>query len=287
VKGIDLVLGGHDHDPITFYEGGTLIHKAGYDAHFLAAIDLDLSRAAQQSGPAKITVVPSWRMRAVYNVTPDPAIDQLVKSYNDKLAAELDVTIGTTTTLLDSRLEAVRTQEAAIGNLFADAMRAALGADVALTNGGGIRGNKTYEPGHKLTRRDVFTELPFGNTTVLIELKGSDLLAALENGVSRVEEKQGRFPQVSGMSFAFEPAKPAGARVGEVKIGGEPLDANRLYKVATNDYIAGGGDSYDALKKGKPLIDPSAAKLMASQVMDYIAAKGEIGPKVEGRIVSR
>jgi 2',3'-cyclic-nucleotide 2'-phosphodiesterase (5'-nucleotidase family) len=287
VKGIDLVLGGHDHDPITFYEGGTLIHKAGYDAHFLAAIDLDVSRAPQQSGPPKITVVPSWRMHAVYNVAPDPAVAETVKRYTDKLDAELGVKIGTSSTALDSRLETVRTQEATIGNLIADAIRAAMGADVAITNGGGIRGNRTYDAGYQLTRRDVFTELPFGNTTVLIELKGEDLLAALENGVSRVEEKQGRFPQISGMSFAFDPTKPAGSRVSDVKVAGQPLDPARVYKIATNDYMAGGGDSYEALKKGKSLIDPSAAKLMATQVMDYIAAKGTVAPAIEGRIVRR
>jgi 2',3'-cyclic-nucleotide 2'-phosphodiesterase (5'-nucleotidase family) len=181
----------------------------------------------------------------------------------------------------------VRTQEATIGNLIADAIRAAMGAEVAITNGGGIRGNRTYEAGYQLSRKDVFTELPFGNTTVLLELKGEDLLAALENGVSRVEEKQGRFPQVSGVSFAFDPKKPAGSRVSEVKIAGQPLDPARLYKVATNDYMAGGGDSYEALKKGKSLIDPSAAKLMATEVMDYIAAKGTVAPAIEGRIVQK
>ncbi|MBI1779323.1 MAG: bifunctional metallophosphatase/5'-nucleotidase [Proteobacteria bacterium] len=287
VKGIDLVLGGHDHDPITFYEGSTLIHKAGFDAHFLAAVDLTVTRAAQQSGPPRITVVPAWRMHAVYNVAPDPDIAALVKRHTDKLDTELGVKIGTSATPLDSRTTVVRAEEAAIGNLIADAMRAALGAEVALANGGGIRGNRTYDPGYQLTRRDVFTELPFGNTTVLLELKGSDLLAALEHSVGRVEEKQGRFLQVSGLSFAYDPKKAAGSRVLEVKVGGQPLDPGRVYKVATIDYIAGGGDGFEVLKKGKSLIDPSAAKLTANQVMDYIAAKGTVSPALEGRITTR
>ncbi len=287
VKGIDLVLGGHDHDPITFYEGSSLIHKAGHDAYFLAAIDLTITRTAQQSGPPRITVAPAWRMHAVYNVAPDPEVAALVKRHVDKLDTELGVKIGTSATPLDSRTVAVRAGETTIGNLITDAMRAAMGAEVAITNGGGIRGNRTYDAGVQLTRRDVFTELPFGNTTVLLELKGGDLLAALEHGVGRVEEKQGRFPQVSGMSFAFDPTKPSGSRVSDVKVGGQPLDPNRVYKIATNDYMAGGGDGYEVLKKGTLLVDPSAAKLMASQVMDYIAAKGTISPALEGRIVQR
>src|SRR3546814_7038048 len=80
----------------------------------------------------------------------------------------------------------------AIGNLFADAIRAGVDADVGLTNGGGIRGDKTYEAGVILTRRDIQTELPFGNRTVKLQMTGAQLLEALEHGVSAVEEGAGR-----------------------------------------------------------------------------------------------
>ena len=71
------------------------------------------------------------------------------------------------------------------------------------------------------------------------------------------------------------------------QVGGQPLDPNKIYKVATNEYVAGGGDGFEVLKKGKQLIDESAAKLMASQVIDYVAAKGSVSPKIEGRIVAK
>jgi 2',3'-cyclic-nucleotide 2'-phosphodiesterase (5'-nucleotidase family) len=119
---------------------------------------------------------------------------------------------------------------------------------------------------------------------VLIELSGADLLAALENGVSQVEDKAGRFPHVSGMSATYDPSKPAGSRIVGVEVGGAPLEMGRMYKLATNDYVQGGGDGYEALSRGKPLIDASGATLMASMVMDYIAKKGEVAPAVEGRI---
>jgi 2',3'-cyclic-nucleotide 2'-phosphodiesterase (5'-nucleotidase family) len=160
-------------------------------------------------------------------------------------------------------------------------------AEVGFTNGGGIRGDRTYEPGTTLTRKDVLGELPFGNVVVLLELSGNDLLAALENGVSRVEDKAGRFPHVSGMRFVYDPKKPKGSRVVEAMVGGQPLDPGKRYRVATNEYIAGGGDGYAALTKGKALIDASAATLMATMVMDYIAAEGTIAPKVEGRITAK
>jgi 2',3'-cyclic-nucleotide 2'-phosphodiesterase (5'-nucleotidase family) len=186
--------------------------------------------------------------------------------------------------LLDTRRATVRVAESNFGDLVADAMRASVKAEVALTNGGGIRGDRTYEPGSVLTRKDMLRELPFGNVVMLIELSGADLLAALENGVSEVEDAAGRFPQISGMSFSYDPAKPAGSRVTDVKIGGAPLEPARIYKVATNEYIFGGGDGYAALGRGKPLIDASAARLLASTVIDAIAAQGKIAPKTDGRI---
>src|SRR3712207_7917677 len=89
-------------------------------------------------------------------------------------------------------------------------MKAAVGADVAITNGGGIRADKQYEAGQKLTRRDILAEMPFGNTTVLLEVKGEQIKAALENGVSQVRELGGRFPQVSGIVAEVDLKEPVG-----------------------------------------------------------------------------
>jgi 2',3'-cyclic-nucleotide 2'-phosphodiesterase (5'-nucleotidase family) len=283
VRGIHLILGGHDHEPITWYEGGVPLLKAGYDAHHLGAVDLSVEWV-EKRGKKKLQVIPTWRLVSTAGVTPDPEIKVIVDKHNAKLDAELDVAVGATKVLLDSRRASVRGGETNFGNLIADAMRAAVGADVAITNAGGIRGDRTYEPGDTLTRKDVLTELPFGNVTVLIELSGADLLLALENGVSEVENKAGRFPQVSGLSFVYDPAAPKGSRITEVAVGGKPLEPGRLYTVATNDYMQGGGDGYAALKKGKALIDSAGAKLMATGVMDYIAAHAPVSPAVEGRI---
>jgi 5'-nucleotidase / UDP-sugar diphosphatase len=283
VEGIDVILGGHDHDPITFYEGDTLIVKAGYDAHWLAAIDLVLDRV-KEGDEEVVAVVPSWRYRSTAGVAPDPEIKVVVDRYEDRLDEELGLPVGTTTVELDTRRETVRAAESNFGNLVADAIRDGVDADVALMNGGGIRGDRTYPAGTVLTRGDVLRELPFGNVTVLIELSGADLLAALENGVSQVEDVVGRFPQVSGMRYAYDPSKAPGSRIVRVEVGGQPLDLGSMYKVATNEYVYGGGDGYEALSKGKALIDASGGTLMASMVMDYITRKGEIAPQVEGRI---
>jgi 2',3'-cyclic-nucleotide 2'-phosphodiesterase (5'-nucleotidase family) len=284
VKGVDIVLGGHDHDASSFYEGGKLIVKAAADLRYLAVVDLAVDRVRQKDKEV-VVWTPSWRYVPTAGVAPDPAIQAVVARWEQKLDQELGVPVGQTAVELDSRRGSVRTGETGIGNLFADAIRAATGAEIGLTNGGGIRGDRTYPAGTVLTRKDILTELPFGNRTVLIELKGTDLLAALENGVSQVENMAGRFPQVSGMRFTWDPKAAPGARVKEVVVGDAPLDPARTYKVATNEYMLAGGDGFASLTRGKAVVDPSAATLMASTVMNYVTALGgTVSPAVEGRI---
>ncbi|MCW2246297.1 2',3'-cyclic-nucleotide 2'-phosphodiesterase (5'-nucleotidase family) [Azospirillum fermentarium] len=287
VKGIDLILGGHDHDPITFYEGGTLIVKAGSDAHYLAAIDLDVSTRTTPKGPVTSVVPQSWRLTSTGGVTPDAAVAAKVRQYTDDLDSAMTAAIGTAGTDLDSRKDSVRTRESAMGNLIADALRVGLKTDVGLMNGGGIRGDGLIRAGAPITRKDVLKELPFANVGVVVALSGADLLAVLENGFSRIEDKAGRFPQLSGMTVTYDPKAPTGARVVQATVGGKPLDPAATYTVATNDYLLRGGDGYDALKRGKVLVDPSAGTLVATLVMDHIQAQKTVSPAAEGRITEK
>ena len=286
VRGIHLILGGHDHLPVAFSRSGTAILQAAYDAHYLGVVDLHVEWV-ERRGKRTLSVLPEWRLVVTAGVEPDPGVQALVDRQNARLDEELNVAVGNTAVELDTRRSRVRTRETGFGNLVAEAMRRGVGAEVGLTNAGGIRGNRTYEAGTRLTRKDVLTELPFGNTVVLMELSGDDLRAALENGVSWVEDRAGRFPQVAGLRFVYDPGAAAGSRVVEVEVGGAPLDPNKVYTVATNDYLAGGGDGYAALGNGRQLIDAAGATLMATMVMDYVAEKGTVAPAVDGRIRTR
>jgi 2',3'-cyclic-nucleotide 2'-phosphodiesterase (5'-nucleotidase family) len=286
VPELNLVLGGHDHDPISFYEHGVLLHKSGSDAHFLGAVDLEIRTEQTAKGPVT-TVRPSWRMIANHGTAADPEIAAIVKKYNDQLDRDLGEVIGKTAVELDSRVDTVRGGEARIGDLIADALREGTGADIAITNGGGIRGNRVYDTGTELTRKDVLKELPFGNTTLVIELTGAQLKEALENGLSQVEDKAGRFPQVSGVQVVYDPKAVAGARIRTVTVGGAPLDPAKSYRIATNDYMARGGDGYAAFTKGKVITDARFAQLMATAVMEYITRKGEVAPRIEGRVAAQ
>ncbi len=282
-KAFDVILSGDDHGYATSYDGVTAYIETSIDGRFLSPIDIAVT-VGEKRGERSISWVPNFRFIDTFNVTPDPESQVLVDAFQAQLDESLNVEIGATAGVLDSRRNVVRGQEAAIGNLIADALRWATGADVALANGGGIRADRTYEAGTVLTRRDILTELPFGNATVLTELPGSQILAALENGVSRVEDGSGRFPQVSGMSYVYDPTAPAGARIAQVMVGDEALDLNKVYKLATNDFVLAGGDGYTALGGGKVLIDQGNGNLMANDVIDYIIANGGVQSVVEGRI---
>ena len=287
VKGIDVILGGHDHDPMTVYEGGVFIFKVGADAQYLGAAKIQIEKTQTQQGP-RVRVWPrEWRVISTAGVAPDPAVAAIVKQYEDKLDENLKVAVGTTAVELDSRRATVRLKEAVIGNLIADAIRESTKADVAITNGGGIRGDRTYAAGTTLTRKDVLTELPFGNVAVTMDITGADLRTALEEGVSLVEDVAGRFPHVSGMTFVFDARRPRGSRVLDVKVGGKPLDPGAIYRLATNEYMMAGGDGYTSLTKGKAIVDASGGPLMANVVMDYITARGSVSPALESRIVEQ
>lgn len=279
----DVIISGDDHSYATAYDGVTAYVETSIDGEFLSPVDLFVD-VSEKNGKRRVKWYPHFRFIDTADVTPDPQTQALVDKFNAELDKSLDVVVGVTEVPLDSRRNIVRSQEASFGDLVADAMRWATGADIAITNGGGIRGDRTYDAGTKLTRRDILSELPFGNATVVVELPGSQILAALENGVSQVEKGAGRFPQVSGISFVFDPSAPPGARVSEVMVNGAPLNLDRTYTVATNDYMLRGGDGYSALAGGRVIIDQGNGSLMANDVINYIQKTGKVDLKVGDRI---
>src|SRR5262249_2564772 len=154
-----------------------------------------------------------------------------------------------------------------------------------VANGGGVRGDKIYPPGTTITRREVLAELPFGNRLVTIDVRGSALKAAIENGLSLLPTPSGRFPQVAGLKIEADFSRPAGNRVLSIMVGDTPLDANKTYSVATSDFMARGGDDYVAFRDAKPVLPPADSPTVAYEVIDYIKSIGTIRTGVDGRIV--
>ncbi len=277
---VDAVLSGHDHYKITWDNGRSVWMESGEDAEAVAVMDISMDR----DGKGRFNWEASMEMIDTRHVHADRYITGMVKQYEEFLSKELDVTIGKTSVEIDSRKSSVRSKETVIGNVIADAMRNEVQADIAIANGGGIRGNKIYTPGTTLTRRDILTELPFGNKTIKLVLTGAQVREALENGVSQAEKGAGRFPQVSGLSFTWSPKAAPGQRVKTVLVGGNPLQDGQSYTVATNDYMGGGGDGYSVFKGAQRLVDESGARLMANAVADFIQQNGGFNAELEGRI---
>ncbi len=281
--GVDIVLSGHDHNLHVFYDGRRALIESKEEAEYVTIMDVEFD-IGESRGKRRVRWWPNFRIIDTATVTPDPEVAEKVAAYEAELSEELDVVIGTSEVEIDTRKASVRTGETAFGNLTADAMRKAVSADVAFTNGGGIRGNTVYDAGHKITRRDVLTELPFGNVTVKLELPGSAILAALEHGYAKAPEAAGSFLHVSNIKAQIDTTKEAGSRVSNVMIGDEPLDPTKTYTAATNDFMARGGDGYGMLREGKNLIDKSSAKLMANDVMAHIREVGTVKTGIDGRL---
>ena len=186
---------------------------------------------------------------------------------------------------IEGNRDVCRAMECSGGNLVADAMLdrvADQGIVVAIANSGGIRAS--IDAG-EVTMGEVFTVLPFQNTLSTFEVTGEVLVAALENGVSEVEDGAGRFPQVAGMTFAFDAAAEAGSRVSDVMIGGEAVDLAATYGVVSNNYVRNGGDGYKMFRDADNAYDfgPDLADVVA----EYMAAGGAYMPYTDGRIMAK
>lgn len=209
-----------------------------------------------------------------------------IQGYEALFDEQAQQPVATIAAYLDSTTEKIRSQESTMGNLVADALRSACHADLAIISGGTIRGNRTYEPGSVLTFKDILSELPFGNICYMVELSGEEILEALENGLVHIEGKAGRFPQVSGIEYAFDLNQPPGRRVMYVGSDKLPLDRKAFYRVATVDYMYNGGDGYNSFKKGKLVIGSSHHIELVASVIEHCKKLGCIDMAIEDRIVS-
>ncbi|HWS54102.1 MAG TPA: 5'-nucleotidase C-terminal domain-containing protein [Pyrinomonadaceae bacterium] len=275
--GIDLIIGGHEHTLLQSSAAGVPIFKMTADGRELGRFDLHID-----SKTGRVQSI-DWQVIPVNSsVAEDPAFASVTAKYKEKLA-ELSVPVGVSNVPLDARSVTSRTVETNIADFIADAMRRATGADVALLNGGSIRADTVISAG-RLTLRDVLSLLPFNSELVKLEVTGEVLRQALENGLSLSgpRAEPGRFPQVSGMTYAYDLSRPAGDRVRDVTVGGKPLDPKKTYTLATSNYVAGGGDGYAVLKGSKNLL---GEKLVDSEVLRRAIAEAKtIAPQTDGRI---
>jgi 2',3'-cyclic-nucleotide 2'-phosphodiesterase/3'-nucleotidase/5'-nucleotidase len=273
---VDLIVSGHTHSLVETVENGIPIVQAWSSGTALGVVTLSYVRDLEQVVDHTIDV---WTTRHSVGARPYGEVTDLVTDYRAEVAEIADAPIAR---LVDT-LERVRGEESALGDLIADAQRAATGDQIAIVNGGGIR---TDLPAGSIAFKDVFAVQPFENVLMRLELTGAQLERALE---AVVEDKIG---QVSGIRFRFDPSRPAGDRVvdatleeGEVAVirDGRTVEPERIYTVTANNFMVSGGSGYDALGEAMRVINTG---LVDSEVMVAHLAQlpQPIRYSVQGRI---
>ena len=290
--GIDVIVGGHDNaylsnisdrakGPYPTVVNGTQIVQAYAYGKYLG----ELSVVFDDEGE-------------VISATGEPiTIDGSVNE-NSQIVARLDelekpitdlkeTLVGNVSSSLNGDRAVCRVQECDMGNMITDAMRAAgmeKGYSIALANSGGIRAS--LDAG-QVTLGEIMTILPFQNTMSTFKVTGKQLLAAIENGVSQVEDGSGRFPQVSGMRFSFDASKPANERVTSIEIqesngSFSALNLYDTYGMVSNNFIRAGGDGYKMFRSATDIYDFGPD--LADVVVDYIKANPGYSGFTDNRI---
>ncbi len=281
----DLILGGHEHTLLQSSSNGTPIFKMTADARELGKFNLNFDAKTKRLESFDWEIIP-----VTDKIAEAPEFAPVFEKYRG-LLEQLAVPVGSTSVRLDALSRSSRTMETNIGNFIADAYRSVGKADIGFVNGGSIRADLIYEPG-VLSKRDVLSILPFNNPIVKVEVSGKVLKQILEHGVARSgpgeDSEPGRFPQVSGLKFEYDPQKPAGSRVVSVTVGGQALDPAKTYTLATSDFLVSrSGDGYTMFKDGM-VVSPAATAPKDSDAFEAAiraAPNSTISPAVEGRIV--
>ncbi|NLY46743.1 MAG: LysM peptidoglycan-binding domain-containing protein [Tissierella sp.] len=275
VEGIDILVDGHSHStlPEGMLVGDTLIVQAHEWTKMVGIVEVKIEDGNIVSKTAKLL-----DHEATAEVALDPEIVAELEKIEANNNAVLEEVVGVSKAPLVGEREVVRAGESNLGNLITDAMLEVSGADVALTNGGGIRASIAEGD---ITLGDILTTFPFTNYPVVIEVSGQTIVDALNFGVDAYPEAAGKFPHVAGMSFVIDTTGEEN-KVIEVKVGEDPIDLDAKYKLVTNDFMGAGGDGYTMFADATILAEYG---LLSEILADYIRAAGEIDPKVEGRII--
>ena len=275
INGIDLFVDGHSH---TTLENGmkvndTLIVSTGdylknfgvVEIHFspegAKITDARLISADMVNAPEGTILDTGFGIKEIPN---DPAVDAYVAQVEDELNKLFDVVVANVPMDLDGERAHVRTRKTNLSKLIVAAMTSESGADFTITNGGGIRAS--IEKG-EVTLGEINTVLPFTNTIAVCEITPAEVYAALEHGYSMLPETNGAYSQTD-LQVVYSKTAPAGSRIMRVILDGKLLDRNdttTVYKVATNDFMAAGGDGYTMF--GKVLLE---GKMLNEVFADYL-----------------
>lgn len=273
VPGIDVIVGGHTHTAVTdpLVVGKTIITQAGNNGLYLGVLELTVDgksghiTSATKKGELR-------RVCAGPDDVFDPEIKKIADSYSEAIRSKFEQVVAETKVNLTRRSDG----ESVLGNVITDAMRAASGAAVAIQNSGGIRAEI---PAGKITVEQIYTVLPFDNELIAMDLQGADIVALFERAI---RQDKGVL-QVSGIEVGYI-AGPKGWKTSEITIGGQPVEGNRFYRVATNDFLSVAGDDFKEFLKGKNIVFQG---VLRDVFVDYLKANSPLSAPKGGRTIFR
>lgn len=306
--GIDIIVGGHSHTAVTspVKVGQTVIVQAGCYGAYVGALKVKVD----PDSPNRVVEYSAKDVLKTVYAGPkdpfDPEIQKLVLAYDDQVKAEFSRVVG------ETRVDLIREpyQESNIGNSISDAILESSGARIAFQNGGGIRADLLKGP---IRMDGVYTTLPFDNLIVAMDLTGRQILDLLEKSAAL----EHRILQVSGLRVTYDMARPVGSRVTRAQVkmsdsaegvdkrqsmgasreavgqaegatadpvpadGYEPLQVEQTYRVATNDFLAAGGDNFTTFRDGRNL---AFGDTIRDAFLDYLKRHSPIDPGIENRL---
>lgn len=245
----------------------------------IALIDIRLKRRG--------TVDIRWSKKSLLDLPEELEVAKQRNDYLRRLNRLLDLPLANVFEPFGTLRKQVRTQENRFGNFIADAMLDFAQADAAIINSGIIRGDTQYPSGHVFTRKNLAEELPFRTGLVILDISGSSIIDTIEKSLAGYDTLKGMFPQVANMEISFDSKKPSGNRLISLKIGGQPVIGNKIYRLATTDYLYSGGDGYSLLKNGKiKLANQKNPALLSDLVMQKIINENRVGSPLGRRLVN-
>ena len=292
--GIDFIIDGHSHTVMTEGENGEPIQSTGTALEYVGAIVIN-----NVSGQIEDHDLIALKDENGSFLEGDAEVAAAAQAIIDRVDAEYGQVFASTEVALNGeRAPGNRTEETNLGDLITDSMlwsvqkyegsiKVPAENVVAITNGGGIRASIAVGD---ITKKDVNTVLPFGNTVAVVYVTGAELLEALEASTYCTPEAAGAFPQVSGINFtidttqAYDPEDetyPNSSyygpktinRVTIDSVNGQPFDEDATYAVVTNNFLAAGGDTYYAFASASEQFDTGIP--MDEALMDYITEELE------------
>ncbi|XP_031327510.1 uncharacterized protein LOC116158805 isoform X2 [Photinus pyralis] len=263
---IDLILGGHDHVYEVKVVNGKHIIKSGTDFRQFSKITISfISNGSPDVSVEEINVTSAF--------SEDPKVKEKLEKYTSIVEGKLDEVLGCFSVPLDGRFTSIRTSESNLGNWVCDIVLAATGADLVILNSGTFRSDQVH-PAGDFTLRDLVNIIPMRDPLVVLLVTGEQVLATLENAVSQYPKLEGRFPQVAGLSFAFDPRKPPGQRVDVslIRIGDEYVKLQQTYRLATKHYMSSGMDGFLILKNAQVEVSEEECPELGLTVQNHFQA---------------